>query len=445
MKLNHSRRLFFVLSSLCLASLVWGVADVALAAGPVDADGRPLIKKLGTVDVDIVETTPVVFLGKVYRFEWYRNGKCMRFREHGTNRPTKSFGEGYRFGSAFVDGDTVYVTASDSREREIHGRIQMFASKDLEHWESWTALQLQGYGFFNTSICKADDKYVMMFEIDRPKEEAGVAFTARFAVSKDLKTWTLTPPECNYAKDRYTAPHTLRYLDGYYYNFYLEALPGSFEMRVVRSPDLIHWTPSPLNPVLRVSDDDRTVLNQQLDEKTRQRIATAPNCNSSDIDFCEFEGRLVINYSWGNQTGIEHLAEAVYEGSLRDFLTGWFPADKQAKEDSAARLKKLRQQRLETLEKIGPVVTLQYQLGSIDFNAWQSAHLALLKARLEMCQNKADRIRIREKTVKAAEDLSDFTRQRSAAGYRTSKLESLQAEAFLLECQINLEQEKAAN
>ena len=49
------------------------------------------------------------------------------------------------------------------------------------------------------------------------------------------------------------------------------------------------------------------------------------NCNNSDIDFCEFEGDLVINYSWGNQEGIEFLSEARFDGSLAAFLTGWFP------------------------------------------------------------------------------------------------------------------------
>jgi hypothetical protein len=34
-------------------------------------------------------------------------------------------------------------------------------------------------------------------------------------------------------------------------------------------------------------------------------------------------------YSWGNQQGVEHLAEAVYDGSLKQFLHGWFPADRQ--------------------------------------------------------------------------------------------------------------------
>lgn len=47
--------------------------------------------------------------------------------------------------------------------------------------------------------------------------------------------------------------------------------------------------------------------------------------SNSDIDFCEFGGRLVINYSWGNQQGIEFLAEAVYEGTEASFLRAWFP------------------------------------------------------------------------------------------------------------------------
>lgn len=57
----------------------------------------------------------------------------------------------------------------------------------------------------------------------------------------------------------------------------------------------------------------------------RERIAKAVNLNNSDIDFCEWRGRLIINYSWGNQQGVEHLAEGRYEGTLAQFLRGWFP------------------------------------------------------------------------------------------------------------------------
>lgn len=181
----------------------------------------------------------------------------------------------------------------------------MFWSADLVNWKSQTTLNLPRHTIFNTSLCKVGgekttDKYVMMFEIGGPPEEAGVRFTARFAESADLKTWKLTPAECAYAKDRYTAPHCLRYLDGYFYNFYLEAHDG-YEMRVVRSRDLVHWEPSPLNPVLRHSPEDKKIANPNLTAEQRTIIENAVNRNNSDIDFCEYEGRTVITYSWGNQ------------------------------------------------------------------------------------------------------------------------------------------------
>ena len=48
------------------------------------------------------------------------------------------------------------------------------------------------------------------------------------------------------------------------------------------------------------------------------------NINNSDMDFCEYEGRVIINYSWGNQRGVEHLAEATYDGTVSQFLLGWY-------------------------------------------------------------------------------------------------------------------------
>lgn len=293
---------------------------IGVGAPLVDREGRPLIKKLGTVDVDKVENSPVVFRGRLYRCEWFRNAGCFHFVDCETGHVTPQFAKGWSFANAFVEDDTVYVTGT----RPGH-QVQMWISKDLEHWDTQTVLDLDGFRIFNTSVCKADGKYVMMFEIGEPKEQAGVPFTARFATSADLKRWTVTPPECVYAKDRYTAPHCLRYLDGYYYDFYLESVRGGYEQYVVRSKDLVHWEASPLNPVLRASDEDRKIRNPRLTSEQRQRIATAKNLNNSDIDFCEYQGRVVIFYSWGNQQGVEHLAQAVYEGSLADFLRGWFP------------------------------------------------------------------------------------------------------------------------
>ena len=56
-----------------------------------------------------------------------------------------------------------------------------------------------------------------------------------------------------------------------------------------------------------------------------QKVAVAVDRNNSDVDFCEFRGRTVITYSWGNQQGTEFLAEAVYDGTLASFLKGFFP------------------------------------------------------------------------------------------------------------------------
>jgi alpha-L-fucosidase len=299
---------------------------------PVDQQGRPLIRKLGTIDCDLVETTPIVFKGKVYRCEWvrksYKGNKLgdnyIRLVDRSTARPTLPFGRGYVFASAFVDGDSVYVTATSTEAGWTGQRVEVFASKDLKKWENWTALDLDSFGICNTSICKADGQYVMMFEIHKPKEQAGTAFTARFATSKDMRNWELTGSECVYAKDRYTAPHCLRYLDGHFYDFYLEAHDG-YETRVVRSKDLIHWEPSPLNPVLKASSDDTQIANLTRTPEQRQHIAKARNINNSDIDFCQYKGRLIINYSWGDQQGTEFLAEAVYDGTVERFLRGWFP------------------------------------------------------------------------------------------------------------------------
>ncbi len=299
--------------------------------GPLDAFNRPLLRKQGSIDVDLVETTPIVLGGKLWRFEWVRHGagqpyygntrgtNYFRFRDPASGDVTEPFADGHEFGSAFVQGDTVYVTGTLGR-----GQVNVFASRDLKAWETWTAIPAGRFGIFNTSICKAENDFVLMFEIDKPAEEAGKAFTARFTRSKDLRTWTLTDPECQYSKDRYTAPHCLRWLDGWFYDFYLENHNG-YEMRVVRSRDLIQWQPSPLNPVLAASQEDKLIANPKLNDAQRSRIANAVNLNNSDIDFCEFQGRMIIHYSWGNQQGIEHIAEAHYDGNEAQFLRGWYP------------------------------------------------------------------------------------------------------------------------
>lgn len=308
---------------------VWVVAGSVFAA----EDG-PVIKKLGTLDCDMVETTPVVFKGRLYRFEYVRDNykpnttgdSYFRFIDVASGAATPSFAATYHLGSAYAEDDTMYVFGVNMWGKE---RLQVFWSKDLETWKDQTAFELPGWEIFNNSVCKGKDgQYVMAFEVGGPPKEAGARFTTRFAMSPDLLEWTLTPSECVYTRERYSACPALRYLDGQYYMTYLEAYPGYWAPHIVRSKDLVAWEDSPFKPIMKHSAEDKRIANPKLTEAEQKRIAEAVNVNNSDVDFCEFQGKTIIYYSWGNQHGIEHLAEALYEGPEAQFLREFFPSSR---------------------------------------------------------------------------------------------------------------------
>ncbi len=296
------------------------------------ASAQPVIQKLGTLECDMVEAAPVVFHGKLYRFEYVRadykynamGRTYFRFTDPDSREiVSPAFGLDHHLGSAFVDGDTVYVFGVPKWGAD---RIRSWSSKDLKNWKALPSFVLDGWSIFNTNVCKGPDGYIMAIEIDKPVDQAGAAFTTRFARSKDLVTWTITEPDCVYTKERYDACPTIRFYDGQYYMIYLASYPGKWEPEIVRSRDLKTWELSRFVPIMHHSDEDRKIANQNLNAAERKRIATAENANNSDLDFTEFNGKTVIYYSWGNQHGVEHLAEAVYEGSEKDFLMGFFPS-----------------------------------------------------------------------------------------------------------------------
>ena len=294
--------------------------SIGRAANAVDAP-HPRIEKHGTLDLDLVETTPFVFQGRVYRLEWFRNGGCLRIVERGTGRELSRFGAQHRFPCAYVEKGTVYVVGTKETKGWHGDTLTLFTSRNLVRWEERLLFHDPAIGICNTSLCRAKGRYVMSIELTQP-----AGFPARFLESTDLVTWKLLPPECRHELGRYNAAHCLRWDKGWFYLFYLEAgRPHGYEQYVTRSRDLVRWEPSPLNPVLAASAEDKRIANPRLTEAQRARIAAAKDANNSDIDFCEYRGRLVINYSWGNQEGTEFLAEAEYAGGLKSFLRGWFP------------------------------------------------------------------------------------------------------------------------
>lgn len=305
------------------------IAAPAVHLPPVDAVGRPLLHRLGTVDCNMVETTPFVWKGRLYRAEWVRanhtpnpEGDHFRIVDMRTGEAGAPFARGWAFASATTERGTVYVYGVNP---SAGPEVRVFRSRDMVTWEDSAALYLPGWRIFNTSVCKTPDGYVMAFEIGEPPAETGVPFTMRFARSRNLLDWVLTPTDHVFSRDRYTACPVIRWLEGWMYMIYLEDKHGTYEPHIVRSRDLVQWEDSPLNPVMTMSPEDKRIANPRLTAEERTRIAGARNINNSDVDLCEHRGRVTLMYSWGDQRGTEFLAQARYDGTLADFLRGFFP------------------------------------------------------------------------------------------------------------------------
>ncbi len=296
------------------------------------------IRKLGTVQENLVEVSPFVFNGELLMFESVRertpdntrNGKhYLRLRRFPDgNRDVTSreefaameviteFGEGFTFGVPFVHDGTVYIYATLHYKPETDD-VHVFWSTDLKTWQERVAVRGENERLYNTSVCQdGSGRFIMAIETN---DRRWPAFTIRFAESTDLINWRKLPiDEALYGTDRYTACPSIRWIDGHYAMVCLEmprgktldARPGQpgwwFEEFAARSKDLLNWEPAAANPIIAPEPDG------------------SENINTSDIDFCEFDGKTIIYYAWGSQTGEEYLSHAVYDGSETDFLRAWF-------------------------------------------------------------------------------------------------------------------------
>ena len=70
--------------------------------------------------------------------------------------------------------------------------------------------------------------------------------------------------------------------------------------------------------------EDKKLANPHFTKAEQERIKNALDINNSDMELCEYNGRTIIYYSWGDQLGEEFLAEACYEGPMHEFLLAFF-------------------------------------------------------------------------------------------------------------------------
>lgn len=296
----------------------------------------PLIQKIGTYDIDIVEANPVVWHGALYIFESIRGKRFgrtyhglpidlsyCRFRKVSDGSFTPSFGTGMCFASAYVAGDKVIVTGNRGGDKEF---LQT-ESTDLVNWtEPHAIFGGEGWRGYNTSVCYDADRkrYVAVFELGAPADLVGTAFTMFFAETEDFKTWQVIPGAI-YGFDFYTGGPMLRWHGGCHYLFYLSgSYDAGFETFVARSRDLKTWELSKKNPVLDYGPGDKKLM-PDFPQQIREYLAGAKNCNASDLDMIEFGGNIEMFYSWGNQRGNEFSARAVVRGiTEQDFCESFF-------------------------------------------------------------------------------------------------------------------------
>ena len=299
---------------------------------------RKRLKKLGTIKINTVESTPVVWQDRLLRFEWVRPKQwgaeggierevgCYHFVDMENESSIAQFAEDHSFGCCYAENGKMYVHGV--RGGGGGNVLDTFVSSDLVNWECTTAITFpEDIKLYNTSVCRGDGRYIMAIEIGGQNEAVGCAFTCVFAESQDLVNWTLLDMmEYSYSRDRYTACPCIRYVDGYYYMIYLEGAPcHRWIPYIVRSRDLKSFELGLTNPIMWPDDDDKNIINpERFTESEIEYIENAVDCNNSDFDICYYNGKSVITYSWGNQHGKEFLALAEYEGTNEEFFKSFF-------------------------------------------------------------------------------------------------------------------------
>ncbi|NLG13418.1 MAG: hypothetical protein GX561_04340 [Lentisphaerae bacterium] len=293
------------------------------------------IRKQGTIDLFIVEANPVVFNGRLLRFEYIRHmrdGRHYRFNHTGdsyfrfvdveSGELSAPFGFGLHMGNAFSWEGRMVVTAV---EHWGMPRFYQLESTDLVNWTSpRVILEGEGWQGYNTSICREGDGFLLTYELGAPKDLVGVPFTMFFARSKDMGEWKPVPGAV-FGKEFYTGGPAIRRFGDWTYFFYLHGTYSEgFRQSAARSKDLVNWTLTPKFPILEADGDDR-IIKGDFTEDERTYILGAKNINNSDMDFCEWNDGLYLTYSWGNQAGDEFLAEARIDNCTeREFCESLF-------------------------------------------------------------------------------------------------------------------------
>lgn len=101
-------------------------------------------------------------------------------------------------------------------------------------------------------------------------------------------------------------------------------------------------------------------------------------------------------------------------------------------------VKELLQKRLAALAEIHKLLNDGFKSGQVSLDRIIKSRVALLRAKLEQCETKPDRIKVHEEMVQAAEELLESVKKLHAVG-QAGRVEILESEVQLLEARLALE------
>jgi alpha-L-fucosidase len=303
----------------------------------MDADwANPLVKK-GTLSREMGETTPFVYAGRLYRVEnWQKYFDIpgsnpgdrymedeVRLRDMETDRIVSVPFVGHSFGYAFVWEERVYVYALRHRSgpwREFT-EIDLTVSSDLRHWsEPETVIRAEGpEHLFNVAVCRGADRFILLFETNDPRWPP---FTFQYCQSTDLVHWDRIP-KALYGREKYVGGPALYYAGGWYYTLYLQDLDGyaggTWETRLTRSRDLLHWEDAPLGRPFLAPDRSRVFTYEHFGRKVEVR-----EVNASDAELCYWQGKTIVYFNGGDQQTSGDLQLAEFEGTPQELFERFY-------------------------------------------------------------------------------------------------------------------------
>ena len=298
--------------------------------------GFPIIKKLGAVSPN-GESTPFEFNGRLYRLELCDPSKgtdmsvpiCALIRDRETGEIISRFAENCYYQSFYQENGTAYVLGTKSQKPATCGdTILIFESKDLINWTQRELLKNNGWEYYNTSLTKGPDGYVLCLEAGAPREYVGDhPFTCFFATSHDMINWTFMDYSKAYCKDRYNGGPLFKYCNGYYYFISVTELPCQrYTNYIYRTKDFDTWEVGKYNPILMPDNEDKKISPYAYDitPELMTQIRTGFISSNADFDMCERNGKTIITYNAGNQLGFYYLCEAEFAGTNQEFLESYF-------------------------------------------------------------------------------------------------------------------------